>query len=60
MEAEVEQKMQDRLKLYCLGSAELNQFYIPYNEEKKRSSTARRPVCISDIQEFLLIDEDTE
>ena len=51
--------VQDKLRLYCVGSAELNQFYIPYNEDKQRSSNARKPLCLSDIKEFLLIDEDS-
>jgi alpha-tubulin suppressor-like RCC1 family protein len=59
MEVEKEQPVQDKLRLYCVGSAELNQFYIPYNEDKQRPSHSRRPLCLSEIKEFLIIDEDS-
>jgi alpha-tubulin suppressor-like RCC1 family protein len=44
-----------QLKLYLFGSCESDQYYHPRQEME-----SKRPVCLTDIEEFVLEDEDEE
>ena len=49
-------------KLYAVGSAEINQFCIPIPEgSTSRPSNARKPLCLSSIEEFeVTLNQDEE